>query len=95
VRPRAWIMAKAKKRAAARKKSSKRGKASVNVSHPVRERFLNHADCAPQRIGLVFAKGRHFWQRGAGDQDCAVIVRCELDPIADHCFSPRSLRIST
>jgi hypothetical protein len=65
----------------------------VTVSHAGYERFLDRADRAPQRIGLIFAKGCHFGQRRAGGQDRVVVVRHEVDPIAQHYFSPRSLRI--
>src|SRR6266542_2708465 len=44
-------------------------------------------------IGIVLTEGGHLRQARAGGEHGAVVVRLELDRIAQRHFSPRSLRI--
>src|SRR5262245_25761590 len=58
-----------------------------------RQRLLDRVDGMHEGIGVVLAEGGHLRQARAGGKHGAVVVRLELDRIAQRHFSPKSLRI--
>src|SRR5215831_13385839 len=58
-----------------------------------RQRLLDRVDGMHEGIGVILAEGGHLRQARAGGKHGAVVVRLELDRIAQRHFSPKSLRI--
>src|SRR5262249_1444348 len=58
-----------------------------------RQRLLDRVDGMHEGIGVILAEGGHLRQARAGGKHGAVVVRLELDRLAQRHFSPKSLRI--
>jgi hypothetical protein len=63
------------------------------VRHARRDCLFDRAGRVLDRVVLALAERGHLGQCRAGDRERAVVVGFELDPIAEHYFSPKSLRI--
>src|SRR5262245_46489263 len=78
-------------RAAARSFGSRRD--VLAAGNACCQRLLDRVDGMHEGVGVVLAEGGYLRQGRAGGKHGAVVVRLELDPIAQRHFSPKSLRI--